>query len=121
MAKKQENKGKNNTKNNIKPNEVLKQNTIDSVYEYEGVIEQSTFIPEGSDLLNTTPITQVKTLKDITIEELVAYERACSIVCGKYEVKARLSGVDNTKFMQFIDYHRMILNEMEERVAVICN
>ena len=53
----------------------------------------------------------------VGIEDLIAYERACALVCARYEVKARLSGEDNEKFRRFSDYHQEIMNELERRVA----
>ena len=61
-----------------------------------------------------------KYIEHVGIEELVAYEKACSVVCGKYEVKARLSGEDNAKFMQFLEYHKLIVDELEKRVVNAC-
>jgi hypothetical protein len=59
-------------------------------------------------------------LSTITIEELINYEKACSMVCSRYEIKARLSGEDNTKFQEFLEYHQRIVREMEARVVSIC-
>lgn len=56
------------------------------------------------------------TIDKLNIEELVAYEKSASIVCGRYEVKARLSGEDNARFMEFLNYHKLIVEEMEKRV-----
>lgn len=59
-------------------------------------------------------------LEIVNIEQLVAYEKAASIVCGRYEVKARLSGEDNAKFMEFLEYHKLIVGELEKRVVEVC-
>ena len=64
-------------------------------------------------------ISEKKDLSSISIEELISCEKACALVCGKYEVKSRLSGVDNAKFIEFSDYHFQIIKEMEKRILDI--
>lgn len=68
----------------------------------------------------TTP-TPSRTISNITIDELIAYEKASALVCGKYEVKARLSGIDQARFIEFSALHAKILDEMEKRVIEICS
>ena len=59
-------------------------------------------------------------LEIVGIEQLIAFEKAASIVCGRYEIKARLSGEDNVKFNEFVGYHQLIVEELEKRVIEVC-
>ena len=79
------------------------------------------YVIEGEVLTATIAPNKTKSkLETINLEELVALEKACASVCGRYEIKARLSGEDNAKFIEFSNYHKNILTEMEKRVLKIC-
>ena len=84
----------------------------------EIVIETTGFSLDAEGNLN---INEVRNLSTISIEELFSYEKACALVCGRYEVKSRLSGIDNAKFIEFSDYHTKIIEEMEKRVLALCS
>ena len=86
----------------------VEEKTVDSVEVIEDVNK------------NELPVLIKRGVESLTIEELINYEKACSKVCGRYEVSARLSGENNLKFMEFLDYHKMFLNELEKRVVDVC-
>lgn len=55
-----------------------------------------------------------------SIDTLMNYERACAVVCKKYETMARLDGGSNSMFKKFSAYYTEILAELEKRVEVAC-
>ena len=114
MSKKETTKKTQTKKNDSKSSDVivLQNEQVNTNKSVEPKIENE--IPQVGD------IAKRHTLTTLNIEELVAMERACSIVCGRYEVKARLSGEDNAKFTEFLKYHGMIVGEMEKSVAEVC-
>lgn len=66
---------------------------------------------------------QTVSLKDLTIEELVQYEKASAVICQKYENSLRqydgsISSYDNEygNFDRLNNIRCRILDEMEERL-----
>lgn len=59
----------------------------------------------------------IETLK---IDELMWLEKACALICKKYETTARLDGQNNRKLSEFTVYYNTIINEMETRVKTLC-
>lgn len=68
----------------------------------------------------TDTLLPVRSIEICNITELMSYEAASRLICGKYELTSRLDGVDNTKFKQFTDIHTLIMEEIERRVVRAC-
>lgn len=58
-------------------------------------------------------------IKTVSISELMDIEKACALVCRKYETSARLNDNDNFKFNKFKDCYHYIFKEIEERIEII--
>lgn len=74
------------------------------------VVKEALTEVEPVKVANNVPV-----LETIGIEELIAYEKAASIVCKKYEIKARLSDSDNVIFRRYMEMYNIIVNELEKR------
>ena len=117
MAKKKT----NNTTKATKPVVEETQSDTMMIGEYEPNTNNVSYIEESVGCCSGTYREPYdRKLEIVNIEKLVAYEKAASIVCGRYEVKARLSGEDNAKFMEFLEYHKLIVGELEKRVVEVC-
>lgn len=62
---------------------------------------------------------KTKTIKDLTIEELLYFEKACSLICRRYEISARLDNVNNKMFQKYNDYYQIIIQEIENKLNVV--
>jgi uncharacterized protein (DUF4415 family) len=72
--------------------------------------------------LVTNPEYKKVECKDITtidICDLIALEKACAIVCRKYETAARIDRDNMDKFREYGDYYQSIFHELERRVINI--
>ena len=65
--------------------------------------------------------TPKKNLKNISMEELIAYKNGCELVCRHYENVSRIDNIGYSNFNMFKDYAQMIYNEIEQRVKQLCN
>ena len=59
-------------------------------------------------------------LELLDIQSLVALEKACSLLCKRFETTAQLDIKNNAKFKEFKNYYEMIFSELEKRVLDIC-
>ena len=55
-------------------------------------------------------------ISNISITDLIAYEKACALICKKYEIVIRLNNENNAKFKKFSEHYQTIFNELEKRV-----
>lgn len=62
-----------------------------------------------------------KTLKNISMEELIAYKNGCELVYKHYENVSRIDNKHCHIFNEFNTYAVTIFNEIERRVKEICN
>lgn len=60
-------------------------------------------------------------ISELNITELIALEKACALVCKRFETIAQLDFTNNNKFKEYQHYYELIFNELEKRVAESCN
>ena len=106
MAKKNETATLKNAskKNETKENIPTSENKIDGVKK------------DNSPKLNENIEEFIKTC---SLSEILDYEKACALVCKKYETSARIDNTDNFKFNRFKECYHYILDEIERRVEII--
>jgi hypothetical protein len=61
-----------------------------------------------------------KPIETMTLEDVIYLEKACSLICKKYETTARLDMENNRKLTEFTSYYRTIIDELETRVKRSC-
>lgn len=61
-----------------------------------------------------------KPIETMTLEDVIYLEKACSLICKKYETTARLDMENNRKLTEFTSYYRTIIDELETRVKQSC-
>lgn len=59
-------------------------------------------------------------LTKINVIELLALEKACALLCKRYETTAQLDFMNNAKFKEFKSYYEMIFDELEARIVNVC-
>lgn len=92
--------------NNLNTTTITNDNNISTTYE-EYDINKVTFITK-------------KPLELLDIQSLVALEKACSLLCKRFETTAQLDPKNNAKFKEFKNYYEMIFSELEKRVLYYC-
>lgn len=92
--------------NNLNTTTITNDNNISTIYE-EYDINKVTFITK-------------KPLELLDIQSLVALEKACSLLCKRFETTAQLDPKNNAKFKEFKNYYEMIFSELEKRVLYYC-
>lgn len=55
-------------------------------------------------------------LDDISIMDLISYEKACALICKKYERAAHIDMAYNEKLKVFSSYYEKIFNKLETLV-----
>lgn len=61
-------------------------------------------------------------LKNISINDLISYEKACALICKRYESAARIEYKDyKDKFNKYKIYYEKIFSEIENRINNICD
>lgn len=60
-------------------------------------------------------------ISELNITELISLEKACALVCKRFETIAQLDFTNNNKFKEYQHYYELIFNELEKRVAESCN
>lgn len=70
------------------------------------------------ELFISTP--KKSSIEYMNVSDLIWVEKACAIVCKKYETTARLDLENNKKLSEFSNYYKNILNELEDRVRKVC-
>ena len=66
------------------------------------------------------PFVHENSISNASITDLIAYEKACALICKKYEITFRLNDSDNTKFRKYQSCYEKIFSELEKRVENIC-
>ena len=61
-----------------------------------------------------------KPIELLDITQLISLEKACSLLCKRFETTAQLDIRNNAKFKEFKNYYEMIFSELEKRVLDIC-
>lgn len=60
-------------------------------------------------------------LKNVNIVDLISYEKACALICKRYESAARIEYKDyKDKFNKYKMYYEKIFSEIENRVNEFC-
>lgn len=63
----------------------------------------------------------VHTLNSVSIEELISYEKACALICRRYESAARIDYMDHRdKFNKYKKCYEEIFSELEYRIDNLC-
>lgn len=58
---------------------------------------------------------------NININDLISYEKACALICKRYESAARIEYKDyKDKFNKYKMYYEKIFSEIENRVNEFC-
>jgi hypothetical protein len=101
-----------------------KNNKTKNVVETAEVTTQVTPTPTETSL-NNTPNVEIPTItkpniKSLNVVELIALEKACALLCKRYETMARLDIFDNFKFKEYQRYYETIFEELAIRVAEVC-
>jgi hypothetical protein len=92
--------------NNLNTTTITNDNNISTTYvEYD--INKVTFITK-------------KPLELLDIQSLVALEKACSLLCKRFETTAQLDPKNNAKFKEFKNYYEIIFSELEKRIIDNC-
>lgn len=110
-----------------------------NITEQTGKIEANSNLSTGvirteENNLSTTTTTTTSTEYDINkvtfntrnplelldVESLVALEKACSLLCKRFETTAQLDPKNNAKFKEFKNYYEMIFSELEKKVLYYC-
>ena len=94
----------------------------------ESAFNEADLVVTGELKCDTIEIGVIKTdmfnkscISNINIMELIALEKACSLLCKRYETMARIDSGNNSKFKEFKKYYEMIFSELENRVYNSCN
>ena len=74
-------------------------------------------------IINTegVEVKKEKTLKDLDINELISFEKACALLCKRFETSAQLDYNNHFLFKEYQRYYEIIFNEIKERVATCCS
>lgn len=83
----------------------------------------NTNVDNKEDVINNNEIyvdAKINKLSSLNIVELVSLERACSLLCKKYETTARLNNNSNSLFIEYNGYYEKIFNELKVRVLNLC-
>lgn len=107
-----------------------------NITEQTGKIEASSNLSTGfirteeNNLSTTTTSTEYgiseityitkKPIELLDITQLISLEKACSLLCKRFETTAQLDIRNNAKFKEFKNYYEMIFSELEKRVLDIC-
>lgn len=60
-------------------------------------------------------------LKNVNIVDLISYEKACALICKRYESAAHIEYRDyKDKFNKYKMYYEKIFSEIENRVNEFC-
>lgn len=59
-------------------------------------------------------------LNNMSMFDLVQLEKACALLCKRFETSARLDRENNEKFKEYKGYYDKIFSELENRVSQIC-
>lgn len=73
------------------------------------------------NLVCEATIQSFKSFDYLTIQDLMWTEKACALICRKYETTARIDYENNKKLTEFSRYYKMIMDELEKRVINVCN
>lgn len=59
-------------------------------------------------------------LNNMGLFDLIQLEKACALLCKRFETSARLDKENNDKFNEYKGYYGKIFAELENRVSKIC-
>ena len=59
-------------------------------------------------------------LNNMSLFDLVQLEKACALLCKRFETSARLDRENNEKFKEYKGYYDKIFSELEKRVSEVC-
>lgn len=115
MAKKKVNT--ENTANNVNTEMLLDSPKIDNnvtIIDNEGVIKNAVLVSE-KEMINKS-----NKISNICLVDLISLEKACALVCKRYETIAKLDMANNNKFKEYKEYYENIFHELERRVENAC-
>ena len=96
--------------------------TLDTNVNVNNVLEGELKSTEDMILSNVEfiPNIMIPDISTISLNDLVKLENACSLICKKYEIGARIEKEDYDKFNEFKGYHQKLFKELERRIILIC-
>ena len=80
----------------------------------EGVVSVGKIVNEKEMLDNCSKISNVSLI------DLMFLEKACALLCKRYETSARIDDCNNRKFKEYKEYYEKIFSELEIRVLNAC-
>lgn len=112
MAKKKNNAEiKEKTINNVNSEEVLTESLL---VNDENIVENLVLLTE-KEIINES-----NKISNISLIDLISLERACALICKRYETTAKLDMTNNNKFKEYKVYYDNIFYELEQRVINAC-
>ena len=80
----------------------------------EGVITNCLIVGE-KEILNES-----NKIGNVSLIDLMFLEKACALLCKRYETSARIDDCNNRKFKEYKEYYEKIFSELEIRVLNAC-
>ena len=80
----------------------------------EGIVKNAVLLTEKYF------VNQSNKISNISLIDLISLERACALICKRYETTAKLDMVNNNKFKEYKAYYENIFCELEQRVINAC-
>jgi hypothetical protein len=56
----------------------------------------------------------------MSLFDLIQLEKACALLCKRFETSARIDRENNEKFKEYKGYYEQIFAELENRVSEVC-
>ena len=88
---------------------------------YTHISDNTNTITVNNDEKNEELKSDTDNLKNVNIADLISYEKACALICKKYESAAHIE-YKNYKdiFNKYKMYYEKIFSEIENRVNEFC-
>lgn len=117
---------KGQTKKKVETAEVLVSESVPAEIVDVSLCESSDIGGElivDENIITECKITTIKCkpIEKMCIEELMWAEKACALICKKYETTARIDFEGNKKLTEFSSYYNEIIHELEKRIISVCN
>ena len=85
------------------------------------ITDNANTITVNNDVKNEELKSDKDNLKNVNIADLISYEKACALICKRYESAARIEYKDyKDKFNKYKMYYEKIFSEIENRVNEFC-
>ncbi len=85
------------------------------------ISDNTNTITVNNDEKNEELKSDTDNLKNVNIVDLISYEKACALICKRYESAAHIEYRDyKDKFNKYKMYYEKIFSEIENRVNEFC-